>query len=97
MLREEQADSILTSYKIGDTESHVSFHFYATFFCWRNALGEKTHGMCLPFVHMETRSSARFQRLQGRTILTPTHHLSSSLCRATGYLYMLMAKAQTVG
>lgn len=40
--KEEQAGSILTSYhKIGDTESHVSFHFYATFSRWRNALGGK--------------------------------------------------------
>lgn len=60
-------------------------------------LWEETHGLCLPLVHMETRSSGRFQRLQGRTVLTPTHHLPRSLCQATGYLYMLMAKVQTVG
>lgn len=49
VLKEEQADSILTSYhKISDTKSHTSFHFYATLLL-EKCFGEKNTWGSFPF------------------------------------------------
>lgn len=49
VLKEEQADSILTGYhKISDTKSHTSFHFYATLLL-EKCFGEKNTWGSFPF------------------------------------------------
>lgn len=97
VLREGQADSTLTGYhKISATKSQISFHFYVTLLLEKR-FGKK-HMVCASLQYMWKQGVLeKFCRLQGRIVFTHTHHLSSSLCQATGNLYMLMAKAQTVG
>lgn len=93
MLREKQADSTLAGYhRISDTKSHISFHVTLLL----EKCSGKKYKVCvsLQYIWRQGALESSVGCKAGQFSYTLTIYVVPF---ATGNLYMLIAKAQTVG